>query len=73
MQMGKKHLVAEAVDYYQSGQIQIPYKLMELINELSEDERRSVLSLLNKNGEKRLKEDLKTLDTKPEKILNAGT
>lgn len=67
MQMGKKHLVAEAVDYYQSGQIQIPFKLMELINKLSEDERHSALSLLNKNGEKRLREDLETLYRKPEK------
>lgn len=73
MQMGKQYLVAEAVDYYSCDQVQIPFKLMELINELPEDQRDSVMSLLNKKGQERWRDELEALQIKLEKSQNAGT
>ncbi len=57
MAKGKNYLVAEAVDFYHQGMIQIPDSLHNLINELSEEERDTIFDLLYKKRNTRIERE----------------
>ena len=61
---GKNYLVAEAVDFYHQGMIQIPDSLHNLINELSEEERNTIFDLLYKKRNLKLDQEYQELLTK---------
>lgn len=64
MSKGKNYLVAEAVDFYRQGMIQIPDSLHNLINELSVEERNTIFDLLYKKRNQQLEKEHQELLSK---------
>ena len=50
MVKGKSYLVNEAVIHYREGQVQLPYALMKLVNELPAHEQETLWNILNKKA-----------------------
>lgn len=73
MEKGKQYLVAMAVDFYRDGEMQIPSKLMEIIDSLPSDKRELVMNILNEKGREKWRIEFETLQRNLEKSKHAGT
>lgn len=51
---GKNLLVATAVDHYHQDTVQLPYSLIELLNQLSKEDRETVFDLLYKRHDAKI-------------------
>ncbi len=64
MVKGKGYLVGEAVAHYREGQIQLPYSLMKLVNELPAHEQETLWNILNKKAIARWNQEFEELKTR---------
>lgn len=64
MVKGKAYLVDEAVAHYHEGQIQLSYALMKLLDELSDHDRETLWSILNRKAETRWEREFEKLKSR---------
>jgi hypothetical protein len=69
MARGKDYLVCEAIQHNRDKTVQIPFSLMNLIDELSDSERETLFTLLHRKYEEQNRQEIQHL----KQLLNAAT